>query len=706
MAAKKKIAILGGGIGGLVTALELTNDPNWKNNFEITVYQMGWRLGGKCATGRGPNGRIEEHGIHLFGGGYYNALGMMSAVYDELNLPPGGWPMQFKDAFKRQYLSLNWDESNPARTPNATDFPPNGFAPEDGARFRSVISMLAALTEFVERLFERNFSPGQALSDILHLPPSFLALAKAVPPVIPMRQLLASLKDNLSSPGFNPELALRQLAEAREWTHDWLVPSNILESFLSNDLKEAFNLADFALAIASGVLMDLIVKRKTFDDLDRQNFAEWLRSHGASAATVETSIAQAPINILYAYPNSDHANAPSLGAGAYLHWTLRTFAYLGAPLWLFAAGSGETLIAPLYEVLKRRGVAFNFFHKVEKLALSTDGSAVDAVEVSIQATLKSSPYEPLVKVGALQCWPAAPLYDQLKEGEELRAKSIDLESYWSDWKPPTTLTLKAGHDFHQVVFAISLGAVPHLCQELLAKSPAWRNMVGHIKTAQTQSLQVWLNQSSKDLGLNIKPRDLDDTAIGCGFEAPFDGLADFSPLIGFEGWPAANLPAALWYFSDVLPQKNGEPPDFTQTDYPQRRRVDVRANSIAFLDAHMTTLLPRAGVTPSNAAFNFNLLSVHDTSTGKGKVRIDQQVYRANIQPSERYVMSPVNSTQFRLKAWESGFKNLVIAGDWIYTGLNVGCVEATVMSGKLASFAISQKPALDTIIGYNPPTN
>ena len=53
---KKKLVILGGGIGSLVTAWHLTSQPNWKEIYEsITVYQTGWRLGGKCASGRGPN---------------------------------------------------------------------------------------------------------------------------------------------------------------------------------------------------------------------------------------------------------------------------------------------------------------------------------------------------------------------------------------------------------------------------------------------------------------------------------------------------------------------------------------------------------------------------------------------------------------------------------------------------------------------------
>ena len=36
------------------------------------------------------------------------------------------------------------------------------------------------------------------------------------------------------------------------------------------------------------------------------------------------------------------------------------------------AGMGETVIAPLYEVLRRRGVRFEFFHRVERLELSAD----------------------------------------------------------------------------------------------------------------------------------------------------------------------------------------------------------------------------------------------------------------------------------------------------------------------------------------------
>src|SRR5262245_5109088 len=81
---KKKIAVLGGGMGALSTLYELTSYKDWTDNYDITVYQLGWRLGGKCASGRGRHGRIEEHGIHVFLGFYDNAFRLVQDAYHEL----------------------------------------------------------------------------------------------------------------------------------------------------------------------------------------------------------------------------------------------------------------------------------------------------------------------------------------------------------------------------------------------------------------------------------------------------------------------------------------------------------------------------------------------------------------------------------------------------------------------------------------------
>ncbi len=51
-----RVAILGGGMAGLSAAWRLS-EPGWRDRFEsITVYQRGWRLGGKAASSRGPTG--------------------------------------------------------------------------------------------------------------------------------------------------------------------------------------------------------------------------------------------------------------------------------------------------------------------------------------------------------------------------------------------------------------------------------------------------------------------------------------------------------------------------------------------------------------------------------------------------------------------------------------------------------------------------
>ena len=78
MTKRKKIAVLGGGIGSLSAAFHITEKPGWADEYEITVYQQGWRLGGKCASGHDMRpefaSRIYEHGLHLFAGFYHHSF--------------------------------------------------------------------------------------------------------------------------------------------------------------------------------------------------------------------------------------------------------------------------------------------------------------------------------------------------------------------------------------------------------------------------------------------------------------------------------------------------------------------------------------------------------------------------------------------------------------------------------------------------------
>ena len=88
---RTKVAVLGGGGGGISAAMELTATRSLRDRYDVTVYTPGWRLGGKAASGRNAQDhqRIEEHGIHVMFGFYENAFQMIQTAYDENGRPPG-----------------------------------------------------------------------------------------------------------------------------------------------------------------------------------------------------------------------------------------------------------------------------------------------------------------------------------------------------------------------------------------------------------------------------------------------------------------------------------------------------------------------------------------------------------------------------------------------------------------------------------------
>ena len=74
--AKEKLIVLGGGCSAMAAVFGITDRAGWQDKFDITVYQPGWRLGGKGAAGRNAKmgQRIEEHGLHMLMGCYQNAF--------------------------------------------------------------------------------------------------------------------------------------------------------------------------------------------------------------------------------------------------------------------------------------------------------------------------------------------------------------------------------------------------------------------------------------------------------------------------------------------------------------------------------------------------------------------------------------------------------------------------------------------------------
>src|SRR6185369_9591668 len=117
-------------------------------------------------------------------------------------------------------------------------------------------------------------------------------------------------------------------------------------------------------------------------------------------------------------------------------------------------GMGDVVFAPLYEAMSRRGVRFEFFHRVDALHPGADGLAIEAISLGRQVELADGleSYEPLVEVAGFRTFPDVPRADQLSGADGIGHD--DLESYWCPHPDAGRRVLRRGEDFDVVVFAI------------------------------------------------------------------------------------------------------------------------------------------------------------------------------------------------------------------------------------------------------------
>lgn len=656
--ARQRIAILGGGIAALTSAFEITDDPSWQDAFEVTIYQMGWRLGGKCASGRNAAhfDRIEEHGLHIYLGFYDNAFRVIKKCYAELGRPPGAPLATWDEAFKpHSYIVLTEQLASGKYVPWQLDFPTTSDEPGTGGVLPSPWACIEMLIGWLRRLVASLPKNDDRVSEWK----------------LEVAHEMARARDHR---------ALMHLLLER---HEVLHRIDDAELELELDLRRLFISVDLAMAAIKGLIEnELIFPPYDFFKLDGLDFRDWLRKYGARAISVNSAY----INGIY---DLGFSHQGEVGAGTAINGTLRmVFTYKGAVMWKMQAGMGDTIIAPLYEVLKKRGVKFEFFQRVDALELSADQTQIARVVLGQQATLKGAPspdveYQPLIEVKGLPCFPSEPLYDQLAQGEELRASGANLEDWWTAWPdvaPPRVL--EAGRHFDRVILACSIGVFPYIAKELMAASPPFGAMVEALGTRATQAVQLWMSPNLEGLGWTLPSPVLD------GYVEPLDTWADMTHLLPRESWPPADAPQSLAYLCGGLDDVEPLPPR-SDHGYAQRQDARVYANAAKWLDSAAAGLWPEAA---SPQSFRWQLL-VAPGSTIRGPARLDTQYWISVLNPSDRYVLSLPNTVGKRLRTDGSGFSNLLLAGDWLLTGISAGSVEAATMAGMHASRTLCGRP-------------
>ena len=679
------------------------------------MYQMGWRLGGKGASGRGVAGRIEEHGLHLWLGYYENAFRLIRDCYDERRaMLPDCRFADWRDAFTPAPDVGVTDRTDDGWEVWLAHFPPGKGTPGDpisGADPFTVSSYLRQTIRLIGELLRSANATRTGGATPAAPPPANGLGADAV--VTAADALLRYGRLATMAAVFEATDILRQAID--QWFPQLFrdgaaTPLRLIDALAETSRRQLERLAeadgelgrvwcviDLTLAILRGATVhSLALDPRGFDAINDYDFRDWLRTHGASEQTLNSGFVRGLYDLAFAYEGGD-VDRPRLAAGVALRGTMRMFfTYRGSLFWRMNAGMGDVVFAPLYQVLRRRGVRFEFFHRLEdvKLAPPAPGerASVESLEFDVQAHVKGGgEYEPLVDVHGVPSWPAAPDYSQLVDGRVLETEARSFEAIY-ETRRAGRKTIRVTTDFDFVVLGIPVAAIPYAARELIAREPRWRDMVEHLKTVPTQSFQIWMEPNLHELGWERPPVNLS------GFVEPFDTWADMSHLVAEEQW--SGPVRSVGYFCSVLPDT--APEGGVTQEFHAGELERVRANAVHFLNEHIQALWPRA--VSREGAFRWDVLATENGAQPAGEERFESQHWAANVNPTDRYVLSVPGSIQYRLSPLDMTFDNLTIAGDWTASGLDTGCIESAVMSGMLAAHALSQKPRLEDIVGYDHP--
>jgi uncharacterized protein with NAD-binding domain and iron-sulfur cluster len=734
-----RVAIIGGGSAGMAAAWQLSKQPG----YEIHVYEKSWRLGGKAASGRAADGRILEHGLHVWLGFYENAFRMMRECYKVLAAqhlgPKASLPQnrlvhgRFEDAFVSEpNVGVGHPNFDGKWAAWSALFPPEPGLPgeplDEGSNPFTLTNYLLRCLSLSKALMVSTIGPpgtdnpggpqpnkrstsdqlqdlefsadsGEA-GEVLIERAYRLLRAGSLTSAAVLQQAVTIVERWLQSLNFAPQVpgtALKLATAVATQTR------KIMRDAASIDpaIRAKADIIDLVLTIAVGLFRDRVLfDERGLDAINSFEYRAWLEKHGATNSSIDSPFLRGIYELVFGYEDGDK-NKPALAAGVALRGALRMFfTYRGALLWRMPSGMGDAVFAPLYKVLegnKAKGpspVKFHFLHELIEVAFDAEPAEVafgskpgpPLSVLSLTFNTQSNPADIEKASGSalddFGCWPE-------KERSRVGSLPAALDS----------ITLGRGREesgFDAVIFAGGIDGFALFGKAAAAQNrlpTAWKMAINQKKTVATQSAQVWLSEDLEGLGWYRGSGLV--TAIG----AEFDTWADMTNTLASErAWREATKTGAtvpggkslddarsVAYFCSTLPDDEVKAAKLRESSLESK--INTRLDRL--LKDGIRPLWPSAFVGGRNTAKNLEIA----------------RHVQANFKGSDRYAQSPPGSLAARISPLDRSVENMTVAGDWTACGLDAGCVEAAVMSGMLAAYAISGEPnILDSIVGFDHP--
>jgi uncharacterized protein with NAD-binding domain and iron-sulfur cluster len=688
----------------------------------VHVFERSSRLGGKGASTRDPaNGRIYEHGLHVWLGFYENAFRMMRECYAEVEFRKWGPKAKTREArlahksiddafFPEPNIGVAGDLDEQLNVwsgflPPAKGLPGTALDPDSNPF--TLPSYLARCVSLLKTLMLSVVAPapggraGDPRPDQRSQLDEAQKLNFSYDPVRSPTAVIERIARLLRTGVLTTSAGLLQAVTLLEnWVHGLnqspQVPDTILQLIeaivaqmrkllhdvvaIDERMRWKTEIIDIVMTITVGLFRDRVLfSDRGLDAINNFDYREWLLKHGATHTSVNSRFMKGIYDLVFAYDEGVRTRH-ALAAGVALRGALRMFfTYRGSMFWRLRSGMGDAVFAPLYKVMLQdaryvdgerrdvRPVQFHFLHELTRIDIDWRDKNARFV-TGLEFATKGNP-DALDKLGhaALDDFGGWP-----HDGGRFK----DVE--------PTAMRFTTDY-FDAVVFALGIDDLKKVCanpataREFVRNMPRnWRKMQEDVTTVATQSAQVWLDADLEKLGWKR------GSGIFTALDMPFNTWADMTHTLATErawrelaGKEPKTTTRSVAYFCGVVPDRG------KYTGQEEEKVPSADENLDKLLRERIDKLWPEF----------------------KGTVAAGDRHATDNNVGSDRFTLSRPGTIGSRISPLARDVLNMTIAGDWTACGLDVGCVEAAVMSGMLAAHALTNDdPALDTITGYDHP--